>query len=191
MKKLLLVLAFLILTVSTYAQDGGVLGIPTNDKGYAEYSSVVEVNNMSKDDLYLASLEWVNKTFNSGKTVTQTTDKEGGLIIGKALSSTLTYNNLGIKMDGGRFSYTFSIYCKDNKFKFVIENITYNKGEMALAPGADLAEDFPSNWKGLIMNTKYNKREWLSFQSQANGYFIFLQEDLTEYVKNYSKKNSW
>ena len=113
------------------------------------------------------------------------------MIIGKAITQTLIYNNMGIKNDGGYFSYIISIYVKDNKYKYVIENITYNKGEMLLTPGADLAENFPHNWTGLIGKNKQTRREWKSFQKQADKEFRILIEDLKIHMNNIKKKSSW
>lgn len=167
------------------------LKIPKNDNNLAEYNGIIDIPNMTKSDLFVSAMEWFNKTYKSGKAVIQTSDKEGGMIIGKANSSTVIYNNMGVKKDGGYFSYTISIYCKDNKFKYVIDNITYNKGDMALSPGADLSEEFPSNWKGWLGDNKQTRREWKSFQKQTNSYFIFIIDELKTYMQNSKSKNDW
>ena len=188
MKKVVYICTLLtILTSPLFAQEQDSVIIPKNNMGFAEYSEVIPVDSTSKNDLYIRALEWVNKTYKSGKSVIQTTDKDGGMIIGKAITHTLIYNNVGIKMDGGYFSYTISIYCKDNKYKYVIDNITYNKGIVELNSGADLAESFPSNWKG-IQGSKYNRKQWKSFQSQANTELNLIIEDLKKHMK---KKSEW
>jgi len=190
-KSIYFLLFFAVYSTSIIAQDNESVIIPKNDEGLAEYSEVITVDSISKSVLYLSALEWVNKTYKSGKSVIQTTDKEGGVIIGKAVGQTLTYRNMGIKMDGGYFSYTISIYCKDSKYKYVFDNITYNAGYMVLNPGADLAETFPHNWTGLFQNNKQNRREWKSFQSQADTQFKIIIEDLNKHIKNSKKKSEW
>lgn len=182
---------FAIYSATIIAQDNEQVIIPKNTEGHAEYSEVIPLDSTSKSDLYLSALEWVNKTYKSGKSVIQTTDKEGGIIIGKAVGQTLIYNNGGFKKDGGYFSYTITIYCKDNKYKYVIDAVTYNKGEMLLNPGADLGEDFPHNWTGFIGNNKQTRREWKSFQSQADTEFKIIIEDLKKHMKNSKKKSDW
>lgn len=176
-----LLMIFLFVSANLFSQETETF-IPKNDKNLAEYSEVVEVQNMSKSELFISALEWFNKTYESGKAVIQTSDKEGGMIIGNANSQTLIYNNAGFKKDGGYFSYTISVYCKDTKFKYVIDNITYNKGEMVLNPGADLAEDFPRNWTGFIGDNKQTRREWKSFQIQANLYFNLVIDELKAHI---------
>jgi hypothetical protein len=190
-KSIYLLFLFATFTTILIAQEQDSIIIPKNADGLAEYSEVIPIDSISKSDLYLAGLEWVSKTYKSGKSVLQTTDKEGGIIIGKAVAQTLTYNNMGVKKDGGYFSYTISIYCKDNKFKYLIDNISYNKGEMLLTPGADLAETFPHNWTGLIGNNKQTRREWLSFQKQANTEFRIIIEDLKKHMSKSKIKSDW
>ncbi|MEO7174640.1 MAG: DUF4468 domain-containing protein, partial [Saprospiraceae bacterium] len=184
---------FLIFTSFTrlIAQVQDSVTIPINDSGLAEYSEIVLIDSASKDDLYLIALEWVNKTYKSGKNVIQSNDKDDGIIIGKAVTQTLIYNNSGIKKDGGYFSYTICIYCKDNRFKYVIDNIIYNEGDMILSPGANLSEAFPHNWTGLLGKSKQTRREWKSFQRQANTEFEIIIDSLKRQMKNSKKNSSW
>lgn len=191
MKAVAAALVFLLCALNLFAQAQEFPSIPKNDKGHAEYSGIIQVDSTLKSDLFLSSLEWVNKTYKSGKSVIQTTDKEGGLIIGKGVSQMLIYNNGGFKKDGGYFSYTFSIFCKDNRLKYIIDNITYNKGEMVLSAGADLGEDFPHNWTGLIGNNKQTRREWKSFQKQADAEFSIIIANLKSHVLDSKKKANW
>jgi hypothetical protein len=180
-----------IYSLTIIAQENESFTIPKNEKGLAEYSEVIPIDSTSKSEIFVSVLEWYNKTYKSGKNVIQASDKEGGMIIGNAVTKTIIYNNLGIKKDGGYFSYTISVYCKDNKYKYVIDNITYNSGEMVLNPGADLAEVFPSNWTGLIQNIKYNRKQWISFQKQADTELRFVIDDLKSHLKNLKEQSKW
>ena len=192
MNKVICIFSLLtIFNASSFAQEQDSVIIPKSDLGLAEYSEVIAIDSISKSDLYLSALEWMNKTYKSGKNVVQTTDKEGGMIIGKAVTQTLIYNNMGMKKYGGYFYYTISIYLKDNKYKYVIDNINYNKGEMVLTPGADMAEKFPHNWTGLIGNNKQTRREWKSFQRQADTEFKIIIEGLKKQMNNTKKKSGW
>lgn len=74
----------IVLTFNAIAQEKDSILIPTNEKGFAEYTEVIPVDSVPKDNLYVNALEWINKTFKSGKYVIQTTDKGSGMIIGKA-----------------------------------------------------------------------------------------------------------
>ena len=186
---------FLLITLPSFqfvfGQEGDSVIIPSNDKGFAEYTEVVTIDSFSKSDLYLNALEWMNKTYKSGKNVIQTTDKDGGMIIGKAITQALTYNNMGAKVNAGYFSYNISIYCKDNKFKYLIDNILYIKGEMNLKSGADLSEKFPHNWTGFLLDNKQTRREWLKFQIIADIELKAIIDDLKKTLKSSRKRSEW
>jgi len=188
-----LIITSTVLSCYAHAQDidttlkASIL-IPVNERGYAEYSEVVTTDSVTKDDLFVSALEWMNKTYNSGKSVIQTTDKEGGMIIGKAITKGLTFKNV-INVEAGHFSYTIAIYCKDGRYKYVLDNITYVKGEMGVSSGGDLAEEYPHNWSN--PNNKQMNREWNKFQVQTNAEIRFLIDDLKKHMDASMKKDEW
>ena len=53
---------FLLITLPSFqfvfGQEGDSVIIPTNDKGFAEYTEVVTIDSTSKSDIYLNALEW-------------------------------------------------------------------------------------------------------------------------------------
>jgi hypothetical protein len=111
-KQLAFLLAFFFFfQYNLLAQDEPNI-IPRNAKGFAEYMEVVQVDSVSKSELYLTALEWMNKTYKSGKSVIQTADNNGGMIIGKANTQTVIYNNMGIMKDGGYFPTLFRFIAK-------------------------------------------------------------------------------
>ncbi|GAB4486541.1 MAG: hypothetical protein OHK0019_00380 [Saprospiraceae bacterium] len=147
----------------------------------------------SKDQLFVKAKEWLFTTYNSGKSVLQMEDKEAGVIIGKGNSCQLIYNNLGIKKDAGYFSYQITIRFKDGKYRCLLDNITYVRGEMVLPDGADIADDFPKEWKRL-MAKKYNKKQWDSMKEQAINHFkllfVSLQTAMSETASK-KKDDKW
>lgn len=149
------------------SQDSGV-NIPIDDKGAAVFTEVVEVPGSTKDALYMAAIAWINKTYRSPKDVLQTGDKEGGVIIGRALTGGLTYKNVITNVEAGSFRYSFTIQVKDGKYKFTIDEIKYQSGKMMLREGADLGEAFPSNWSGTFADSKQGRREWQNMRKQAS-----------------------
>ena len=56
------------------------------ENGLITYSEVVQVENISKDDLFIRANSWIVKTFNSAKDVIQYNDKEAGKIICKTVT---------------------------------------------------------------------------------------------------------
>lgn len=126
--------------------------------GRAYFEKVIETTG-TKDELFVKGKDWIFKTFNSGWNVIEYTDKEAGRIYGEAVTQQLTYNNTGVKMNGGRFKYNFTFLFKDGKAKILIENITYKAGEMAgLGSGADISEDYPHTWTNFAR--AYNYKQW-------------------------------
>jgi hypothetical protein len=193
MKSLTSIISILLITIRVFGQESDTLSvsIPINEKGLAEYTEVVIIDSISKNDIYINALEWVNKIFVSGKSVIQTTDKEGGIIIGKANTQTLTWTNIGIKKSGGYFSYVLSIYCKDNKYKYIIDNITHHKGDVMLPDAGDLGEKYPQAWTNSIVSKKQIAREWKSLQKQADNELKYIISDLKKNMAESKKKNDW
>jgi hypothetical protein len=62
---------------------------------------------------------------------------------------------------------------------------------MLLNPGADLGEDFPSNWTGMIMKNKQTKREWRSFQKQVNTELVAIITDLKRSMSEVKINQDW
>ena len=71
----------------------------------------------SKIDLFVLSNEWMVRNFVSSKTVIQYSDKEEGIIIGKAFFNT-TYNYNPLKA-----WFTMKINVKDGKSRILINDI--------------------------------------------------------------------
>jgi len=86
---------------------------------------IVELEGVSKDEIYKRALLFITKEFKSAKDVIQLQDKEEGRIIGKGA---LLYNaapfNPGLNYSG-HFFFTVTIECKDGKYRYVIDQIRH------------------------------------------------------------------
>ena len=99
---------------------------PLNDVGMIEYGSVVQVPNVSKEELYEFARIWFVNSYRSAEDVLQHEDKESGLLIGKAYSNTpLTIRNVNTDV---KLHYTISIAVKENRFKYRIYGLKYDGG---------------------------------------------------------------
>ncbi len=58
--------------------------MPVSDR---KIQDIVDLKGMKKDQIYTKSLEWIASSFNSGKSVLEHKDKEGGKIIGNVSTS--------------------------------------------------------------------------------------------------------
>ncbi|MEO9300546.1 DUF4468 domain-containing protein [Acinetobacter pittii] len=91
----------------------------------AEVTSVVEVPNKSRDQIFEASKIWIAKSFKSANDVIQYADKSSGVIVGKG--------NIQFPCEGfiscGAFgndkvNFTIKIETKDNKARINFSDIT-------------------------------------------------------------------
>lgn len=152
-----ILILLLILPLTIFGQ------IPVNSFGEAEISKVYEVAG-SAEDLQTKAREAIYRLFASGSHVIQyeTHDK----IVCKTLTKELSYKNgLAGYVEAGRFYYLLTLEFKDNRYRMTADKIKYHAGKMDLPAGADLAEDYPSNWGNFGKRQK--QREWERMQEEA------------------------
>lgn len=122
-KKSLLLVLFLLFCFGAHAQDKP---FPENANGDPEFSEIVE-SPLLKASLYANAKAWVMETFNNYKAVVQyESDTEGKLVIKSQ------YENFRPKLIEDDFSgfwyervyYTITIDCKDNKYRYKINDIS-------------------------------------------------------------------
>jgi hypothetical protein len=112
MKKILLFFGLLI-SIHSIAQTDTLL----------TYSEVIQVDSISKSDLFINARSWFNNAFKSSKDVLQISDKESGELSGKAIiSGTYIYKYLGSRETPYSCNMSISIKVKDNKYKYEISN---------------------------------------------------------------------
>lgn len=124
MKNVLLLLAFFIGCLTNInGQD-----FPTNEMGEIEFVEVVETS-LSKDKLYANAKEWVAKTFGDYKSVIQFEDDSNKKLIIKGISP-IDFTSATVKVDNfvgmsstEELDYTITIECKDNKYRYIVDNI--------------------------------------------------------------------
>ena len=82
MRKIYILFIVLFISNGVLAQDK-LLGILPLKDGKVTYSDVVQLQGLSKDEIYNRVKHWFINTYNSSKDVIQLDDKENGEIIGK------------------------------------------------------------------------------------------------------------
>ena len=112
----------------------GVLSISAYGQNTLEYSEVVEVEGVTQKELFKRARMWFNRTYKDSKEILNIIDKESGELSGKAQTG-FTYNSLlwGNTVNG-IISYRISIYVKEGRYKYVIqqfihEGAAYNGGQ--------------------------------------------------------------
>ncbi|MBK9793080.1 MAG: DUF4468 domain-containing protein [Sphingobacteriales bacterium] len=186
MRRLIILLQITLFSNSLFCQTLQIDSI--TKKGY--YEKVITTKG-TKDQLYTQAKAWVFKTFKSGNAVIQDNDKEAGRIYGEAITNDLVFNNTGYKIKAGYFKYSITILVKDDKTKITLDNITFvSTGNMGgVRSGADIADEFPSNWMGA--KTKMFVKNWDSMKEQAEPSFQTVMRSYELAILETQKKNDW
>ena len=123
------ILAFIIssYTVAAIAQNTTTTATPKipidSVTKKITYTEVVQQPG-SRDTLYNRALHWCNIFFKNPQEVTKVRDKESGKVEG--ISRFKLYNapsKDGTKTDGGVVQFTFTIECKENKYRYKITDM--------------------------------------------------------------------
>lgn len=118
MKKIFLLL--LILTTIFSKNFGQDLQLPKDEAtGKISYEKIVNVDGISKSELFDRAMIGVAKIFNSGKSVIDYSDKESGRIVLKP-KKTAHIKSMGMIYDVGDWRYTLILIVKDGKYKYTI-----------------------------------------------------------------------
>jgi len=88
------------------------------------YQGVVEVPDVTKDQLYVRANEWVAKAYRSANNVIQMQDKEAGRLVAKGLIR-VSLRVLGMDADAGVIRHTLTIYVKEGRYKYVLSDLSH------------------------------------------------------------------
>ena len=118
MKKIYIL--FLVLFISNWilAQDK-LLGILPLKDGKVTYTDVVQLQGVSKDEMYKRAKHWFIDSFNSGKDVIQFEDKENGEVISKGCFKTIWMTNFYSSQSINVWK-TIKIQIKDDRYRYEI-----------------------------------------------------------------------
>jgi hypothetical protein len=97
------------------------------ESGKYTKQEVIDIENLSKDDLFNKTIEWITLNYNSVDDVIQLKNKELGKIIVKGNFSCSMY------MKQGWINHTLVLDFKDNKFRYKYTDFSYyssGSGEM-------------------------------------------------------------
>lgn len=137
MKRALLSFLLTLSSITIFAQQDDDTANPFY------YSEVVQVEGVSKSELYQRALEWISRSFKGPKDVIQIQDKDAGNILCKGV--------MDIPLPAEDYVYfTFQIIVKDGRYKYILRDMyhegTYNHGRTRNA-GA-LADERPDCGRG-------------------------------------------
>jgi hypothetical protein len=125
MKKILLVLITLLLFhISSKAQE--VLKFKKDEtSGSYYYEEVDTLNNVSQADMFKKAKAWVMATMKTGDNNIIFDEKEYSLVNSASIKvDPKRFSNHGI--EDGRIDFKFRVWIRDGRYKFRIDNISYD-----------------------------------------------------------------
>ena len=125
MKKIYILCMVLFISNGILAQDK-LLGILPLRDGKVTYTDVIQLQGVSKDEMYKRAKHWFVDTFNSGKDVIQLDDKENGEVIGKGCFKALWLINFYSSQSVNVWK-TIIIQIKDNRYRYEITDFRMRK----------------------------------------------------------------
>ena len=164
MKKIFLIGTILCWTIEVFAQE------PITP---IVLSEVIQVENSSKDNLFDKARLFLVNAFNDPKEVIQLSDKETGTLVAKGIVQiqNKSWNNI--------INFTFSIFCKDGRYKYEINNIgiTYRDARGELYDyGMMTTDNKPTKYVSSFMKNAQNQnymlckeKSLIKFESLING----------------------
>lgn len=152
MKKQLLTLIATAITSLCFAQKEIKVIVPIDSSTKeVEYSAIIKVEGISKDELYNRAKEWFVITYNSAQDVLQMDDKSAGKIIGKGTSSG-KYKFMMSNTDY-YLNYTLSVTVKDGRYRYEFSQFTVETlGKYSSGGRSSINQYLPSykNEKGIL-----------------------------------------
>lgn len=158
------------------------------ENGLITFSTVVQVESVKKDELYLRAHEWIIKSFNSAKDVIQLDDKDAGKIVCKTLTTQSAGKGIfgKVVMD---IYYLLTIEARDERYKITASNFThhYNK---SLGPndieGQNQFEEY------FLLKHPSKKEENLNMEMASNlSIYIWAIIEAAEIEIKQPKNDDW
>ncbi len=161
---------------------------PLDENKQINYERIIAFDSTSKDVIYNSILEFVeanyDKSLSQGSRIN---DKDAGLIaypvIFRLSSSAKSIKSVSYKL-------TFKI--KDNRYKLILSNVTFDGGETYLLNRTN-GNIAVSVIKCGMDNCNYSfspKKDWKSFREKMNEYFLNQLNSIENKLKAIKKDNS-
>ncbi|MCB9230782.1 MAG: DUF4468 domain-containing protein [Bacteroidia bacterium] len=165
MKQTIFSILIILAPFYAFSQLKGV-DIPVNEETKkVTYSEVIQVESQTKENLFIAALDWATRTFNSGDAAIEYEDKSSGTIAGKG--------RIPVELKGWAASMTnfvrfyFKIEVKDGRFRYTFTDFVY-----------EVTGPAPANYPGPIEDIYFEK---VKVQTQKQA--ISTMEQIDSKVK--------
>lgn len=149
------------------------------------YSDVVQVDStVTKNELYSTFLDWIAKNYVSAQNVIQYQDKEEGKIVAKGNFKIYMNNPVGESVLVGRIHHTLSLYVKNGKFKYSIDNINFEGEGIYATSEVDIGDNIK-----FTVGTFRN--QWSEVQAKSDYECKTTIAKLIWSAKNVKKSQDW
>lgn len=145
------------------------------------YSEVIQVDGVSKDELYNRAKQWFSSAYRDANKVIKDESKSDGSITAKAI---MRYNSgilSGSAITKGAISYDIAIAVRDGRYKYVISNFIHTPyddeqyGNFGLITTSDEA---PKVKLKLGTTNGWRRKVWEDIKKQIDEYTPALIEDM-------------
>lgn len=150
-----------LLTFYTFALTGQINLPIDKTTGNAVFTEVITVDSVSAEDLYNRAKLFIATSYNSAQNVTQMADDKQHTLVIKAYRVGNCENWAGPGTFAG-FTYTFKIFCKDNRYKYEISDIIHTKiydPQGSASAGGRIENEIPDGGMNKMM-----KKIWASLR---------------------------
>jgi hypothetical protein len=126
MKKILLLFILLFSCyIPSIAQEGLITLRKDETSGNFYYEEVDTINNQTQVDIFKKAKSWIMANMKTGDNNIVFDDKEYSIVNSAAFKiDQKRFGNHGI--EDGRMDFKFHVWARDGRYKFRIDNITYN-----------------------------------------------------------------
>ncbi len=147
--------------------------INTKAQNTFEYTSVIQLEGTTKNNLYQRAIEWVNENFKSSKAVIQNSDKEAGSILCKGA--------MKLQLPAEDWVYfSFNILVKDGKYKYIFKDFSHEGStEGGERNGGSLQSEKPA-CGGFRMTTRYWEKIKTATDKEISALIVSLNNKMKQ-----------
>ncbi len=122
-------LLFLFTVIVAKAQNTAAPKMPVDEKTkLISYNKVVELSDVSSDDLYKRALNWANTYYKNPRDVIRENNRVDSKIVCKARFKVMNPpDKKGFSTEGGVVQYTLNLQFKDGRYKYDLTEVNWKQ----------------------------------------------------------------
>jgi hypothetical protein len=139
-----------------------------------EYTDVVQVEGISKKQLFNRAKMWIATYYRSSSDVLQIVDEENGQIVGKALIEYHSSVYKGSEATKGYIRYKISIFFKDGRYKYSFSNFIHEGNPFNDGPEISFGlitndEECPIEFNNILIGAKWRDNVWNDIKDKVDA----------------------